>query len=170
MKKCKLIFSSFLLLIITCVSAQEINVNDRNTIEIEIVKDGKVEKGIGYLIMFDMKNLKAPYTAVILEKSFIENTKNAILYFPMKNGEKSNYQIEDISKYLFTEKSNNLAIIRLGELATQLENQTTQLENQKIYANVIFVPEELLSDFSFPLDKIKLKELKESWEQSMLIK
>ena len=53
MKKCKLIFSSFLLLIITCVSAQEVNINDRNTIEIEIVKDGKVEKAIGYLIMLE---------------------------------------------------------------------------------------------------------------------
>lgn len=163
MKKFKFLFAAFLLLIITGVSAQDSNVNKLNTIEIEVVKDGKVEKAIGYLIVFDMNYLKALYSAVIVEKSFVENTKNAILYFPMKNGEQSKYQIADLSKYLFTEKSNQWAIIRLGELADQLKNQT-------IYSNVVFVPDDLISNFSFPIDKIKLKALKEGWEQSMLIK
>ena len=163
MKKITTLFSLLFILLINQISAQEKNMNELTTIEIEILKNGKVEKAVGYLIMFDMDDLKIQYSSVVIEKSFIENVKQAVLYFPMKNGQRTKYQIVDISKYLFTEKSNNLAIIRLGELANHLENET-------IYTNVIFVPEDLISDFSFPLDKVKLKELKESWEKSMLVK
>jgi hypothetical protein len=163
MKKITALFSLLLLLFVTKVSAQEKNVNQRTKMEVKIVKNGKVEKGVGYLITFDMKDLKIPYSAIIIEKKFIENAKQAILYFPLESGHRSKYEVEDISKYMFTEQSNNLAIIRLGELANHVENNT-------IYANAVFVPAESISDFSFPLDKIKLKELKESWEKSMVIK
>jgi archaellum component FlaF (FlaF/FlaG flagellin family) len=169
MKKFTTLFSLLLLLLTTKISAQENtklsaqdkNVNERTKIEVEILKNGKVEKGVGYLISFDI--LKNLYSAIVIEKHFVENTKQAILYIPMKSGPQTKIEVDDISKYLFTEQSNNLAIIRLGQLANHLEKQT-------IYSNVIFVPEESISDFSFPLDKIKLKELKESWEKSMVIK
>lgn len=161
MKKFTTLFSFLLFLLITQVFAQQKNMNERTKMQIEIVKNGKAEKAVGYLVVFDMKDLNVGYSAIIIEKYFIENTKQAILYFPMEDGGQSKYQVEDISEYLFTTQSNNLAIIRLGELASDLENQT-------IYSNVVFVPEESISDFSFPLDKVKLRELKESWEKSMM--
>ena len=80
----------------------------------------------------------------------------------METGDRTKLEVADISKFLFTEQSNDLAIIQLGKLANHLENRT-------IYANVIFVPEESISDFSFPLDKTKLHELKEHWEKSILL-
>ena len=163
MKMIRTLLYFILLLIITQVSAQGKNINERSTIEVEIVKNGKVEKKVGYLIMFDMQELKNTYSAVVIEKSFIENAKQVVLNFSLKNGARTKYQVEDISKYLFIDKSNSLAIIRLGELAHNIENQT-------IYENVIFVTEDLISDFSFSLDKIKLKELKKSWEKSMIEK
>lgn len=161
MKKFIILFSLLLFLIVPQVSAQQKNMNERTKMEIEIVKNGKVEKAVGYLVVFDMKELNISYSAIIIEKHFIENTKQAILYFPMENGGLSKYQVEDISEYLFTTQSNNLAIIRLGELASDLKNQT-------IYGNVVFVPEESISNFSFPLDKVKLREIKVSWEKSMV--
>jgi len=56
-----------------------------------------------------------------------------------------------------------LAIIRLGDLTNNIENQT-------IYDNMTFVPEDLMSDFPFPFNKIKLKKLTESWEKSIVEK
>jgi len=59
MKKIKkLMFVVFILLIIK-VSAQEKYMNERSTIELEILKNGKVEKIVGYLIAFDMQDLKS---------------------------------------------------------------------------------------------------------------
>lgn len=161
MKNFATILSLLLFLLFTQVSAQQTNWKERTKIEIEIVKNGIPEKAIGYFIGFDMKNLKTPYTAIVIEKHFIENTKKAILYFPMEDGRQSKYEVEDVSEYLFTTQSNNLAIIRLGELASDMEYQT-------IYSNVVFVPEESISDFSFSLDKVKLREIKLSWEKSMM--
>jgi hypothetical protein len=161
MKKINTLLSIMFMLLITKVSAQEKIFEEGTTIEVEIVKNGKVEKKVGYLIMFDMQDLKNRYSAVVIEKSFIENAKQVVLYFPMKNGTQSKYQVENISKYLFIDRSNHLAIIRFGELKNTVENQI-------INENLMFVPEDAISEFSFPLDKIKLKELKESWEKSMM--
>ena len=161
MKKFTALFSLLFILTINPISAQERNMDELTTIEIEVLKNGKVEKAVGYLIIFNMNELKTYYSTVILNKSFIENSKEAVLYFPMKNGERTKYQVADISKYLFTEKSNNLAIIRFGELANEIGNET-------LLNDVIFVPEDLLAEVSFPIDEIKLKELKKSWEKSML--
>jgi hypothetical protein len=161
MKKINALLSIMFMLLITKVSAQEKNFEEGTTIEVEIVKNGKVEKKVGYLIMFDMQDLKNRYSAVVIEKSFIENAKQVVLHFPMKNGEQSKYQVENISKYLFIDRSNHLAIIRFGELKNTIENQI-------INENLMFVSEDVISEFSFPLDIIKLKELKESWEKSMM--
>lgn len=170
MGKFAALFSFLFLLLTTKISGQENKkISDKDTylyertkIEFEIVKNGKVEKGMGYFISFDMNVLKKLYTAIVIEKHFIENTKQAILYIPMETGDRTKLEVADISKFLFTEQSNDLAIIQLGKLANHLENRT-------IYANVIFVPEESISDFSFPLDKTKLHELKEHWEKSILL-
>ncbi|SDK61515.1 hypothetical protein [Flavobacterium noncentrifugens] len=109
-----------------------------------------------------MENLKSPYSAVIVERQFIENAKQATLYIPMKNGEQFKIQIEDISRHVFIDKSNSLAIIRLGELANRTGTEI-------IYENVVLVPQDLLSDFS-TLNKIEVNNLKESWKESMNIK
>jgi hypothetical protein len=161
MKKINALLSIMFMLLITKVSAQEKNFEEGTTIEVEIVQNGKVAKEIGYLIVFDMQELKSLYSAVVIEKNLIENAKQVVVHFPMKNGEQSKYQIENISKYLFTVKSNNLAIIRFSELKNTIENQI-------INENLMFVPEDAISEFSFPLDIIKLKELKESLEKSMI--
>jgi hypothetical protein len=161
MKKINTLLSIMFMLLITMVSAQEKDFEEGTTIEVEIVQNGKVAKEIGYLIVFDMQELKSQYSAVVIEKKLIENTKEVVLHFPMKNGEQSKYQVENISKYLFIDKSNHLAIIRFGELKNTIENQI-------INENLMFVPEDAIPEFSFPLDKIKLKELKESWEKSMM--
>jgi archaellum component FlaF (FlaF/FlaG flagellin family) len=163
MKKLAAFFSLLFILSINKLSAQEESMKEFTTVEIEILKKGKLEKSIGYLISFEMPNLNSLYSAIVIEKNSFENTKQAVLSFPMKNGERTTSQVEDISKYLFSDKSNDLAIIRLGELAHDLDIHT-------IFTNVIFVPEDFISNFSIPLDKIKLKKLKESWENSMMAK
>ena len=160
MKKFTALFSLLFIVVINSISAQEKSMDELTTIEIEVLKNGKTEKAVGYLILFNMNELKTEYSTVVLNKSFIENSKEAVLYFPMKKGEQNIYQVADISKYLFTEKSNSLAIIRFGELANDIGNET-------LHNDVIFVPEDLLAEVSFPIDEVKLKELKKSWEKSM---
>lgn len=168
MKKLATLLSLLLLLLITKVSAQEKIADEGTKMEVEIVKNGKIERGVGYFIIFDMKDLKVPYTAIVIDKHFIENTKQATLHFPKQRRypskeHPSKCEVEDISKYLFTDQSNSLAIIRFGELSNHLEDQI-------ISSTAVFIPDDSISGFSIPLDEIKLKALKESWEKSMLSK
>ena len=163
MKIFKTLFSIACLLVLTQVVAQDANLKKRSMIEIALEKNGKIEKGIGYLLSFEMPLLENNYTAVVFDKSLIGTEKKVILSFPMKSGADTKYEVGDISKFVFTNPSNNLALIRLGEFAATLEHQT-------IYANATFVPEDMVADFSFPLEASELKEIKESWEQSMLKK
>lgn len=163
MKNINTFLSLVCLLILTQVVAQDANLKKRSIIEIALEKNGKIEKGIGYLLAFEMPLLENNYTAVVFDKSLIGTEKKVILSFPMKSGADTKYEVGDISKFVFTNPSNNLALIRLGEFAATLEHQT-------IYANATFVTEDMVADFSFPLEASELKELKESWEQSMLKK
>jgi len=163
MKNIKTLLSIAGLLVLTQVVAQDANLKKRSIIEIALEKNGKIEKGIGYLLAFEMPLLDNNYTAVVFDKSLIGSEKKVILSFPMKSGPDTKYEVGDISKFLFTNPSNNLALIRLGELAATIEHQT-------IYSNVAFVPEDMVVDFSFPLEASELKKLKESWEQSMVKK
>jgi hypothetical protein len=159
----KTLFSISFLLLLTQGFAQDAQLKKRTIIEIALEKNGKIEKGKGYLLAFEMPLLGTNYTAVVLDKSLIGSEKKVILSFPMKSGAVTKYEVGDISKFLFTDPFNNLALIRLGEFAATLEHQT-------IYANAVFVPEDMAADYSFPLEASELKALKESWEQSMVKK
>jgi hypothetical protein len=107
--------------------------------------------------------LKNKYRAIVLDKSLIGSEEKVILWFPMKSGGIASYEVDDISKLLFTNPTNNVALVRLGTLNATLAHPAA-------YSNTSVVQENRVTEFSLPFDEDKLKELKDNWEQSRMEK